>query len=114
METTHTSNEKISEALKLLEEAAREKKDEVRRLVSDKYVHLKNALGEAGHSMTESLESAEKCTLDAIRQAKEASVERIKNAGAAVDEQVHANPWPYIGGAALAAFICGYIVGRKK
>jgi len=40
----HTSNEKISEALQLLEQAAKEKKDELKSAISDQYTHLKKTL----------------------------------------------------------------------
>ena len=46
MSMEHTSSEKIAEALKLLDEAAKQKKDEVRTLMSDKYAHLKNVIVE--------------------------------------------------------------------
>ena len=39
----HSSSENIAEALKLLEEAAKQKKDELRAVMSDKYTHLRNA-----------------------------------------------------------------------
>ena len=47
MSGTMTSNEKISEALKLLNEAAREKKGEFQSMIADKYDHLKEALAES-------------------------------------------------------------------
>jgi ElaB/YqjD/DUF883 family membrane-anchored ribosome-binding protein len=105
-----TSNEKISEALRLLEEAAREKKDEFRTLVGDKYSHLKSALGEAQHSAA----AAEKRAIDALLRAKELGVERARETAAEVDKRVRANPWPYIRGAAVVAFLCGVIMGRKR
>jgi len=47
----HTSNEKISEALKLLEDAAKQKKDELKSVMSDKYTHLRNVYrGDRGQS----------------------------------------------------------------
>ena len=36
-----TSNAKISEALELLNEAAKEKKDELKNLMSNKYAHIR-------------------------------------------------------------------------
>ena len=56
----HTSSEKLSEALELLEEAAKQKKEELRSVMSDKYKHLKNAIvamrfdsSEIGNTMSE-------------------------------------------------------------
>jgi ElaB/YqjD/DUF883 family membrane-anchored ribosome-binding protein len=114
MNATATSNEKLSEALKLLEEAAKEKKDEIRDLVADKYTHLKGAFLGAEHSAVEALSAAQKRAVEAIVHAKEVSEEKVKKAAQAVDTQVHTNPWPYIGGTAVVALLFGYILGRKK
>jgi ElaB/YqjD/DUF883 family membrane-anchored ribosome-binding protein len=114
MDTAHTSNEKIAEALALLEAAAREKKEELKHAIGDKYAHLKNALAGAEHTVVDTLSAAQKRAVEAIVHAKEVSQERIKKTATAVDEQVHDNPWPYIGGAAVTAFLLGFIIGRKK
>ena len=46
-----TSNEKIAQALELLEAAAREKKDELRELFKDRYSHLASVLMETERSV---------------------------------------------------------------
>ncbi len=109
MDTTH-GNEKIAEALKLLEEAAREKKDELKGMVASKYGHLKSVLVDSEHAVADSLVAAQKRAAEALRHAKEIGEEKAK----AVDEHVHENPWAYIGGAALTGLLLGYILGRKK
>jgi len=109
-----TSNDKIAEALKLLEEAAKDKKDEIRNLLTNKYTHLKTALVEAENSATESLTAAQKRAVEAIIHAKEVSTEKVKECATVMDDHVRANPWAYIGGSALVALLAGYILGRKK
>jgi len=114
MDSAVTSNEKISEALRLLEEAAKDKKDELRHLIANKYTNLKNAVVEAEHSVAGTLSTAQKRALDALAQAKCVSEEKIKKAAEVVDTSVHENPWPYVGGAAVVAFLLGFILGRKQ
>jgi ElaB/YqjD/DUF883 family membrane-anchored ribosome-binding protein len=109
MDSTH-SNEKIAEALKLLEEAAREKKDELRNMVASKYGHLKSVLVDTEHSVAETLVAAQKRAAEALQHAREIGEQKAK----AVDEHVHENPWMYIGGAALTGLLLGYILGRNK
>lgn len=111
---TMTGNEKISEALKLLEDAARDKKDELRHLMSNKYAHLKEAVSETEHDIKESLAIARKRAADALAKAKEIGGAKAKEIAEDLDEQVHENPWPYIGGVALASLLIGYILGRNK
>jgi ElaB/YqjD/DUF883 family membrane-anchored ribosome-binding protein len=65
-------------------------------------------------SITDTLSAAQKRAVEAIIHAKEVGREKIKQAATAVDENVHENPWPYIGGAALAAFVFGFLIGRRK
>lgn len=114
MEATLSNNEKITEALRLLEDAAKGKKEELRTLVSNKYRNLKDALGEAELDMAAAVAAARKRTMEAAQQAKDLGLVKAKEIAADVDEQVHENPWPYISGVAVAALLIGYILGRNK
>ena len=110
MSTATHSNEKIAEALKLLNEAAQEKKSDVTGLIADKYEALKQAIVDSEKSMGHAFVRGEKRAVEAAMQAKEFGVKKAKE----VDEHVHDNPWPYIGGAALVGILVGYILGRKN
>ncbi|MEI6169060.1 MAG: hypothetical protein WCS52_17915 [bacterium] len=110
----HTSNEKISEALKLLEEAARDKKDELKNAMSDKYSHLKNAIVETENHLAKSLADARKHAVDAAVHAKDVSVEKVKEVAGDVNKNVHENPWPYVAGTAAVGLLLGYILGRNR
>lgn len=112
MEATRSA--KIAEALMLLEEAAKAKKAELQNLVSDKYIHLKTALVDAEHAAAETLSAAQKRGIDAVIDANEVSTKKIKETATVVDDHVHANPWPYIGGTAVVALLAGYILGCKN
>ena len=109
-----TSSEKISEALKLLEEAATQKKDELKSAMSDKYTHLRNVIVETEHSLVKSLSEARKHAVEAAAHAKDVSVEKAREIAHDVDKNVHRNPWPYIGGAAAVGVLLGYILGRSR
>lgn len=114
MNAIMSGNEKITEALKLLEEAARDKKDELRHLMANKYAHLKDVASDTEHDIKESLAIAKKRAADALAQATDIGEKRAKEIAGEVDESVHENPWPYIGGVALASLLIGYILGRNK
>ena len=110
MSTTTHSSEKIAEALKLLNEAAQEKKSDVASLIGDKYEALKQVIVDSEKSMGHAFMRGEKRAVDAAMQAKDFGVRKAKE----VDEHVHDNPWPYIGGAAVVGILIGYILGRKN
>ncbi|HOK05121.1 MAG TPA: hypothetical protein PLN24_07710 [Victivallales bacterium] len=105
-----TSGEKISEALKLLEEAAKEKKDDIKKLIEEKYHGLKGVLADTADNVAE----IKKKAIEAAKKAGEITVEKSKEAAAIVDESVRKNPWYYIGGIAVSALLLGYILGRKS
>jgi ElaB/YqjD/DUF883 family membrane-anchored ribosome-binding protein len=91
-----TSDKKIDEALELLNEMAREKRSELRGMVSEKYSHLKAALG------------------GAVADGEDQAQERLNDFTSKIDENVHKNPWPYLGGTALGFLILGLLLGRPK
>ena len=94
-----TSNEKISDALELLNEAAKEKKNELKSLMSNKYSHIREA-------MAVGLEH----TQEAIVHGKEKVIEIAGD----VDKRVHKDPWVYIAGTAAASLLLGYLMGSKR
>ena len=110
----HTSNENIAEALKLLEEAAKQKKDELKNVMADKYTHLKGVIVEAESSLVKSLSDARKHAVDAAAHAKDVSVEKAREIAHDMNKNVHQNPWAYIGGTAVVGLLLGYILGRNR
>ena len=110
----HTSSENIAEALKLLEEAAKQKKEELKSIMSDKYTHLRSAIVETESSLVKSLSDAGKHAVEAATHAKDVGVEKAREIAGDVDQHVHRNPWPYIGGTAVVSLLLGYILGRNR
>ena len=51
----NTSSEKIADALKLLEEAATQKKDELKSVMADKYMQLRNVIVETESSLDDNV-----------------------------------------------------------
>ena len=110
----HTSSEKISEALKLLEEAAVQKKDELKNVLSDKYTHLRHVIVETEGNVAKSLSDVRKHAVDAALHAKDVGVEKAREIANDVDKNVHRNPWPYIAGTAAVGLLVGYLLGRNR
>lgn len=110
----HTSSEKVTEALKLLEEAAKQKKDELRTLMSDKYTHLRDAIMENESALVKSLTAAKDHALEAATRARDVSVEKAREVAHGVDRSVHRDPWAYLAATATVALLLGYILGRNR
>ena len=111
---TKNKNDKLSEALKMLEEAAREKKDDLQNMMHGKYSYLKEALIGKEEDVAYAILNAKKQALKAAAHASEVGTEKAKEIAADVDQQVRENPWPYIGGVAIGSLLIGYILGRSK
>ncbi len=107
---TQNSNRKIDEALELFNDAAREKKEESSRILNDKYSDLKETLLSSVRTQTEAFDKARQ-TLEETFQGSE---ESVRETVALLDKEVRKNPWPYLGGAAAAALLVGFILGNSK
>jgi len=97
------STVKLDEALAQLNEAVRERRDEVNKLIAEKYGHLKAALGDAAGASSEWVKE----------QTREVG-DKAKQAASTVDKSVHEHPWYYIGGVAVGALVLGFLLGRQR
>ncbi|MEI6972247.1 MAG: hypothetical protein WCL44_12130 [bacterium] len=110
----HTSGENIEAALKLLEEAAQQKKDELGSVISDKYTHLRSLIMEKESNLMKTLANAKDSAVEAAIHAKDATVDKAREVAHDVNKSVHHNPWPYIAGAAGIGALLGFVLGRSR
>jgi ElaB/YqjD/DUF883 family membrane-anchored ribosome-binding protein len=103
MTTTRTGNESLHEALAHLNEAAKESREEIRKLVNEKYTDLRDTLAGAAQS-----------SAGWVKEQGAEAVDKTKMTATAVDKSVHRNPWAYVGGAAAAGLVLGLLIGRHK
>jgi len=104
------NNRKITEALELLNEAAKEKKNELNGLFTDKYSHIKEAIIAGTEQGRHILDEAKHLTQDTIVD----SEKKIKKVVGEVDKMVHKDPWPYITGAVAFSILLGYLMGSNR
>lgn len=90
--------EEIIEALELLNKAAREEKEELRRIIRENFQ-----------------EFADLC-VDTKKQVQESigkKTHELNEKVSDLDEKLHDNPWPYIAATAVSAFIAGMLIKSK-
>ena len=105
-----TSNAKISEALELLNEAAREKTDELKGLMGNKYAHIREVMTAGAEQGQDILKNAKNFAQEAIVDGQK----KAKEIAGDVDKRVHKDPWVYIAGAAAASLLLGYFMGSRR
>lgn len=108
--TNHKKNNKIEEALELLNEAAQEKKEEVYEMIGDKYESLRGIFEEVVANGREVAETAQKQLAKGLHYEEK----KIRQAAAKFDKKIHSDPWKFLGGIALGTLIVGMVLGRKK
>lgn len=100
---------KIDEALTLLNEAARDKKQELDSLLTEKYSDLKAAMTD----MEVSVEDHAILGAQRLGELKAAAAGHVKETAHAVDSKAHEEPWKTLGWAVAGAFAAGFLLGRK-
>jgi ElaB/YqjD/DUF883 family membrane-anchored ribosome-binding protein len=95
------STEKLNEALAHLNEAAKERREELQTLLAEKYTDLKAAFGGAAGASANWMK-------EGGREVGEAA----KLAASTVDHSIRKHPWYYVGGAAVGGLLIGLLIGR--
>lgn len=106
----NNSNKKFEDALQLLNEAAKEKKQDIQNILGDKYNHIVDAIQETVAEKKGEFGRWKKTAKRVIDD----HGDQVQEMAADLDEKVHENPWSYIGGVALGSLLLGYILGSSK
>ena len=101
MTQTTASTEKLNEALAHLNEAAKERRGELQKLLAEKYTDLGAAIGGAAGASANWMK-------EGGREVGEAA----KLAASTVDHSLRKHPWYYVGGAAVGGLLIGLLIGR--
>lgn len=101
-EAAKSSNEKLSAALKLLDEAAKMKKEELTSVMGDQYSSLK-----------EVFLSKEAQVAEHVQHAADSCREKTRQYTQSIEQDIQNKPWHYVAGAALGALLIGIHIGRK-
>lgn len=112
--TTKRNSTSITDAIKILEEAARDKREEVQSIFSGNYENLKELILENEKSLKKTLHHAKDSAVEAATDFEKEGVRKACELGHDVDKNVHEFPWRYIGGSMLAGLIVGLAVQRKS
>jgi ElaB/YqjD/DUF883 family membrane-anchored ribosome-binding protein len=103
MTQTAASTEKLNEALAQLNEAVKERREELDKLIAEKYTNLKAAFGGAAHA-----------SADWVKEQGKEVGDTAKLAASTVDRSAHVHPWYFVGGAALGGLLLGFLLGRSR
>lgn len=101
---------KIEEALEFLNSKLKGKRDEIDRLINEKYSNLKEMIRGATDSSKEMMEKTKQTMEEAIGTGGE----KAKKMAIEIDKKVHTDPWLAIGIAAASGFLLGYIIEAGK
>lgn len=96
-------DKRINEALELLNTVARDKKAELQAAMENKYTDLSSVVS----AFTDQMKNR-------VTEKFEVGKQKVVDVASDIDKSVHKNPWAYIGGAAAAALVFGFLLGRSR
>jgi ElaB/YqjD/DUF883 family membrane-anchored ribosome-binding protein len=105
--------DRLSEAMKTLDELAFQEKEEIKDLLSSQFGNLRKTLTEIEPEVRGTLKSATQKITQLATSTKDATREKLKVVGERVDHKVHEMPWTFIGVSALTGMIAGYYLGNR-
>ncbi|MCF6157282.1 MAG: DUF883 family protein [wastewater metagenome] len=89
----------VDEALETLNKEVKGRKDEINRLINEKYSNLKDMM-----------EETKRTTKEAMAEGKE----KAKEMASGIDTRVRTNPWMAISIAVAGGFLIGYVVESMR
>ena len=104
------SSKKFEEALHLLNEAAREKTEEIQNILGDKYSDIRRIIEQQAAKQKQNLKRVQRVAGDWLEEGEE----KAREVASDLDENVRENPWAYIGGVAAGALLLGFILGSSS
>jgi ElaB/YqjD/DUF883 family membrane-anchored ribosome-binding protein len=105
-----SSTDKLTEALDLINEALKQKKDEMWELITDKYSDIKDAFEEKYEEGVKTVNKAKKNAYKAVEEGEERIIDTAKS----FEKEIKNNPWPYLGGVAVGFLLLGFLMGGDK
>lgn len=105
--------DRLTEAMKTLDELAIQEKDEIRHLLSNRYQDLKKTLHELEPEVRGALKNTTERLSRFATSAKESTQEAVKEAGQRIDNKAHEMPWVFMGISALLSGAAGYYLGSR-
>jgi ElaB/YqjD/DUF883 family membrane-anchored ribosome-binding protein len=93
----------LNEALAHLNEASKERREEVQKLLDEKYTDLRSAFGGAAQA-----------SAGWVREQSREASDKARLAATTVDTHVRQHPWSYVGGAAVTGLLIGMLAGRRR
>ena len=103
--------DRLSDAMRTLDELAGQEKNEIRELLTSQFGNLRKTLYEIEPEVRETFKHASQRFSQFATSSKEEAQQRIKRMGRNIDTKVHQTPWTFIGISAVAAAIAGYALG---
>jgi ElaB/YqjD/DUF883 family membrane-anchored ribosome-binding protein len=110
----------IDEALQVLENAARERSQDLQDLIQSKYANIKDVLSiqpetknrirEFGERVQENVRHGR----DSVNEMMHTGSQRVTDTAGKVNKEVHTHPFQVISGVAVSALLLGFILGTRK
>ncbi|MBX7232113.1 MAG: hypothetical protein K1X29_08510 [Bdellovibrionales bacterium] len=104
----------LSHALSILNEAADDSAQEIRRMVNSDYEKLRDLFDGTKPKIKRAFGEIKGFADESIHLAKDKVVTTAKGAAENVDESVHQQPWMYLGCVAATSVLAGFLLGRNS
>ena len=113
MAQTARNIDRLSEAMRTLDEMATHEREEIREMLSTQFGNLRKILVELEPEVRGTLRHSSERFSQFATNTTQAAKEKMKDIGQNVDNKVHDAPWTFMGISAIAGILAGYYFANR-